>query len=97
MAKPLLVGADRYKLERLKLICEEELCRHMGVHSVAAMLALAEQHCCRVLKEACTRFLSEPGNLKAAMATRDFEQLKTGCHPALMELVMKQYIAATEA
>ncbi|XP_048574680.1 BTB/POZ and MATH domain-containing protein 1-like [Triticum urartu] len=97
MAKPLLVGADRYKLERLKLICEEELCRHIGVHSVAAMLALAEQHCCRVLKEACTRFLSEPGNLKAAMATRDFEQLKTGCHPALMELVMKQYIAATEA
>ncbi|KAM3400503.1 hypothetical protein ACQJBY_005392 [Aegilops geniculata] len=96
-AKPLLVAADRYKLERLKLICEEELCRHIGVHSVAAMLALAEQNCCRVLKQACTRFLSDPGNLKAAMATRGFEQLKTGCHPALMELLMKQYIAATEA
>ncbi|VAH13796.1 unnamed protein product [Triticum turgidum subsp. durum] len=98
MAKPLLVAADKYKLERLKLICEEELCGHIGVHSVvAAMLALAEQNCCRVLKEACTQFLSEPGNLKAAMATSDFEQLKTGCHHALMELVMKQYITATEA
>ncbi|KAE8820525.1 Speckle-type POZ protein-like protein [Hordeum vulgare] len=74
MAKPLLVAADRYKLERLKLMCEEELCRsgHIGVHSVAAMLALAEQHSCSVLKEACTHFLSEPGNLKAAMATRWF-------------------------
>ncbi|XP_020189970.1 BTB/POZ and MATH domain-containing protein 2-like [Aegilops tauschii subsp. strangulata] len=97
MAKPLLVAADRYKLERLKLICEEELCGHIGVQSVAAMLALAEQNSCRVLKEACTGFLSEPGNLKAAMATGDFEQLKTGCHPALMELLMKQYIAAIEA
>ncbi|XP_020178334.2 BTB/POZ and MATH domain-containing protein 1-like [Aegilops tauschii subsp. strangulata] len=84
MAKPLLVAADRYKLDRLKLICEEALCGHINIFSVGATLAFAEQHCCRVLKEACMHFLADPCNLEAAVATRSFDQLKAAYHPTLM-------------
>ncbi|KAK1692520.1 hypothetical protein QYE76_009217 [Lolium multiflorum] len=70
MAKPLLVAADRYKLERLKLICEDILCERINVQSVGATLAFADQHSCRLLKEACMEFLADPANLEAAVSTR---------------------------
>ena len=35
MAQHLLVATDRYNLERLKLICEEKLCKHIDAVSVA--------------------------------------------------------------
>jgi speckle-type POZ protein len=75
MAKPLLLAADRYKLERLKLICEDILCGHIDVKSVGATLAFADQHSCRMLKEACMEFLADPANLEAAVSTRGFEEL----------------------
>ncbi|WVZ82419.1 hypothetical protein U9M48_029685 [Paspalum notatum var. saurae] len=37
MAKHLLVPADRYAVERLKLMCEAVLCRSLGVENVATM------------------------------------------------------------
>jgi speckle-type POZ protein len=56
----LLVAADRYNLERLKLICEEKLCNHIDLHTVVTILVLAEQHHCDGLKKACFHFLSSP-------------------------------------
>ncbi|XP_047084824.1 BTB/POZ and MATH domain-containing protein 1-like [Lolium rigidum] len=90
MAERLLVAADRYMVEKLKRICEEALCKHIGMSSVADTLALAERHGCPVLKEACMQFISSPGNLVAVVATDGFEQLKTGCPPALVDLMAKQ-------
>nr|XP_020157719.1 BTB/POZ and MATH domain-containing protein 3-like [Aegilops tauschii subsp. strangulata] len=71
-AERLLVAADRYELEKLKLVCEEALCRHIGMGSVFATLALAERHRCPVLKEACMRFLSSSGNLETVIAMDGF-------------------------
>jgi speckle-type POZ protein len=57
MSQHLLVAADRYNLERLKLICEEKLCGYIAVAgTVATILTLAEQHNCHVLKKACFDF-----------------------------------------
>ncbi|EAY78556.1 hypothetical protein OsI_33654 [Oryza sativa Indica Group] len=42
----LLVAADRYKVERLKMICENELCKRIDGNNFEATLALAEQHHC---------------------------------------------------
>ncbi|CAL4991285.1 unnamed protein product [Urochloa decumbens] len=62
MHQHLLVAADRYNMERLKLICEDVLCKHIDTDIAATTLVLAEQHGCRGLKEACFKFLRRSGN-----------------------------------
>lgn len=90
MAQHLLVAADRYNLERLKLICVQKLCNSMDTSMVATTLALAEQHGCRGLKEVCFKFLGSAGNiLKAVMASDGFEHLRSSCPSVLKELVAK--------
>ncbi|KAL5231423.1 hypothetical protein ABZP36_030199 [Zizania latifolia] len=89
MAQHLLVAADRYNLERLKLICEDKLCKRIDVSSAATTLALAEQHHCSSLKKACLDFLYSPGNLKAVEQTDGFEHLATSCPVILRELIAK--------
>ncbi|XBI58835.1 hypothetical protein VPH35_040006 [Triticum aestivum] len=56
----LLVAANRYGLERLKLVCEEELCKRIDSETITTMSALADQHQCKRLKVACTEFKSSP-------------------------------------
>ncbi|XP_037425082.1 BTB/POZ and MATH domain-containing protein 3-like [Triticum dicoccoides] len=53
----LLAAADRFQLEKLKLLCVEALCKTIDANSVAAALALAERHGCPTLREACAQFL----------------------------------------
>lgn len=64
MAQHLLAAADRYALDRLKLLCEAKLCEDIAINTVATTLALAEQHHCFQLKAACLRFIAMPENLK---------------------------------
>jgi speckle-type POZ protein len=85
----MLVAADRYDLERLKLLCEEKLCKHIDVRTVGIILALDEQHHCEGLKKACFYFLSSPSNLTAAAATEGFQHLSTSCPSVMIELVAK--------
>ncbi|KAF8673686.1 hypothetical protein HU200_048435 [Digitaria exilis] len=66
----LLVAADRYALNRLKMICEVKLCGAINVATVEITLALAEKHQCDRLKEACLQFLAAPGNLRVVMGSR---------------------------
>ncbi|OEL16022.1 BTB/POZ and MATH domain-containing protein 2 [Dichanthelium oligosanthes] len=83
MARHLLVAADRYSLWRLKLICEDKLCNCISTSTVATTLALAEQHGCKGLKEACFKFLRSPGNLKTIMGSDRFQHL-TSSYPSLL-------------
>ena len=87
MAQGLLVAADRYAMERLKLICEEKLCGYIDVGTVATILTLAERHNCHGLKKACFDFLSVPENMRTAMATDDFKHLSRSCPAVMMELI----------
>ncbi|KAM3299880.1 hypothetical protein ACQJBY_041060 [Aegilops geniculata] len=89
MASHLLVAADRYNIERLKLICEHKLCSHIDANMVATSLVLAEQHCCNGLKEACLQFLASPSNLEAMMASDGYKHLKSSCPSALKELIAR--------
>ncbi|KAF2913673.1 hypothetical protein DAI22_10g103600 [Oryza sativa Japonica Group] len=87
MCQHLLVAADRYNLERLKLICEDRLCKHVGVGTVVNILTLAGQHHCDGLKKACLHFLGSPANLSAVLAGDGFEQLSRSCPSLVNELV----------
>ncbi|KAM3195118.1 hypothetical protein ACQJBY_071278 [Aegilops geniculata] len=89
MAGHLLVAADRYDVERLKLICEEKLCKHIDSDTVATSLALAEQHSCPGLKEACFEFLASPFNFEAMVASDGYEHLKSSCPSVLKELIAR--------
>jgi speckle-type POZ protein len=87
MCLHLLVAADRYNLERLKLICEDRLCKHVGVGTVVNILTLAGQHHCDGLKKVCLHFLGSPANLSAVLAGDGFEQLSRSCPSLVNELV----------
>jgi speckle-type POZ protein len=75
----LFVAADRYDIQQLKFICEKQLTEHIGVNSVASTLALAEQHHCNRLKEACLKFIQVQSLpcLDKVMATDDWEHITT--------------------
>ncbi|KAG2537977.1 hypothetical protein PVAP13_9NG269300 [Panicum virgatum] len=88
MFQHLLVAADKYNLERLKLICEDKLCKYIDVGTVATILALTEQHHCHGLKKACFDFLSSPTNLRAVVVTDGFKHLKRSCPAIMDELIL---------
>ncbi|KAK1630573.1 hypothetical protein QYE76_004888 [Lolium multiflorum] len=87
MYQHLLVAADTYGMERLKLICEDKLCKHIDVGTVANILALAEAHRCHVLRSACLAFLGRKANLTAVMASDGFEHLNASCPSLVKELL----------
>ncbi|XP_013606143.1 PREDICTED: BTB/POZ and MATH domain-containing protein 1-like isoform X1 [Brassica oleracea var. oleracea] len=91
VAQHLLAAADRYALERLKVICESRICEGITVNTAATTLALAEQHHCFQLKAVCLKFVSLPENLKAVMQTDGFDYLKKSCPSLLTELL--KYVA----
>ncbi|PKI73310.1 hypothetical protein CRG98_006248 [Punica granatum] len=55
----LLAAADKYGLERMRLMCESRLCKEISINSVARILALAD--CCHAkeLKAVCLKFAAE--------------------------------------
>ncbi|GJN25577.1 hypothetical protein PR202_gb13422 [Eleusine coracana subsp. coracana] len=84
MAQHLLVAADKYNMDRLKLICADTLSKCVDTSLVATTLVLAEQHGCHGLKEACFKFLKSPVNMTATMAGDGFQHLKRS-FPNLVE------------
>lgn len=91
MAQHMLAAADRYGLERLKLLCEAKLCEDVAINNVATTLALAEQHHCLPLKAECLKFVALRENLRAVMQTDGFEYLKVSCPSVITELL--EYVA----
>ncbi|PKA46112.1 BTB/POZ and MATH domain-containing protein 3 [Apostasia shenzhenica] len=63
MVQHLLVAADRYGLDRLKLLCESKLSEEINADIVASTMLLAEQHNCAYLKYVCLKFISAKENL----------------------------------
>ncbi|KAL3626060.1 BTB/POZ and MATH domain-containing protein 2 [Castilleja foliolosa] len=91
MSQHLLAAADHYGLDRLRLLCEANLCEDVAINTVATTLALAEQHHCFQLKAVCLKFVALPENLRAVMQTDGFEYLKESCPHVLTELL--EYVA----
>ncbi|KAG8125093.1 putative Speckle-type POZ protein [Naja naja] len=58
MADSLLAAADKYALERLKIMCEEALCSNLSVENVADILILADLHSAEQLKAQAIDFIN---------------------------------------
>ncbi|CAM0901439.1 unnamed protein product [Alopecurus aequalis] len=89
--KHLLVAADRYDLQRLKFLCENQLSENIGMSSLASTLALADQHHCHKLKEACFKFIQvqTPDCLAKAMATDGWKNFFSTHISVMSELIGK--------
>jgi speckle-type POZ protein len=85
----LLVAADRYGLDRLKAICEGMLSERIDVQTVGTTLALAEQHHCVQLKNACIGYLSSQDVLRVAKDTDGFKHLIMSCPLIMMDILEK--------
>jgi speckle-type POZ protein len=88
MAQHLFDAADRYGLDRLKIICVGKLSDGITVDTAAAMLALAEQHNCLQLKANCLEFiLRKPATLDAVLATDGYEHLESSYPSVVIDLL----------
>ncbi|XP_047060487.1 BTB/POZ and MATH domain-containing protein 2-like [Lolium rigidum] len=75
MFQNLLVAADRYALDRLKIICAQKLWEKVSVDTVSTILACAETHNCHELKNKCIDFFSAEENFKEAIFTDGYAML----------------------
>ncbi|CAN6163133.1 unnamed protein product [Urochloa humidicola] len=88
MAQHLLVAADRYGLDRLKLICEGKLADGIVIATAAMTLVLAEQHNCSLLKAKCVDFIARSREtLDAVLATDGYKHIVESCPSVLTELL----------
>ncbi|KAL6659256.1 hypothetical protein ACP70R_003296 [Stipagrostis hirtigluma subsp. patula] len=93
MIRHLLVAADRYAVDRLNMICQNILCENLDVETVGTTMALAYQHNCERLKDACLEFITSSTNvMDAVVATQAYKNLKTTCPSALADAFEKSMI-----
>jgi speckle-type POZ protein len=84
----LLVAADSYGVERLKLMCEEKLCERVSAGTASTVLALAEQHQCHGLRKACLDIIGSAANRMAFVSDDGFEDLCRSCPSLIKDLII---------
>uniref|UniRef100_A0A0D9X5K0 BTB domain-containing protein n=1 Tax=Leersia perrieri TaxID=77586 RepID=A0A0D9X5K0_9ORYZ len=89
MIRQLLVASDRYAVDRLKLLCQSVLCKNLNIQNVATTLALADQHQCDKLKDACLEFMSCSKKMKGVVASKGYADLQRTA-PSVLADVMAQ-------
>lgn len=93
MAQDLLVAADLYGLDRLRLMCERTLWQRVrtdGVGSAMSTLAMVNgRDNCRELQDLCIGYVAD--DWEAATVTEEYRELKTTC-PTLLSNVLESVI-----
>ena len=81
MAHALLAAADKFGLERLKLLCEDALCRDLSVENAAQALVLADLHGAGQLKTQALAFVTD--HASEVSETSSWKTME-GSHPHLV-------------
>lgn len=59
LASKLLAVADKYRLDRLRMMCESYMCKDITIDSVSHILSLADRYHALDLKALCLKFAAE--------------------------------------
>ncbi|KAM0829863.1 hypothetical protein ACQ4PT_066597 [Festuca glaucescens] len=89
MIKHLLATADRYALDRLKLVCAQKLWESVSVDTVADALSCADVYSCQELRSRCIDFVMAEKNFKKTVLTESFMSLMQNFPSILAELRAK--------
>ncbi|XP_008546874.1 speckle-type POZ protein isoform X2 [Microplitis demolitor] len=81
MADDLLAAADKYALERLKVMCEEALSTNLAIENVAEIFILADLHSADQLKHQAIDFINT--HATDVMDTQGFKTM-VNTHPHLI-------------
>ncbi|XP_062537360.1 speckle-type POZ protein-like isoform X3 [Armigeres subalbatus] len=73
LADRLLVAADKYALDHLKVMCEQALCAGLTTNRAIELLALAELYNASQLKRLVTQYLDD--NTKEIMETTEWKKM----------------------
>ncbi|PUZ50652.1 hypothetical protein GQ55_6G075400 [Panicum hallii var. hallii] len=80
IVKHLLVAADRYAMERMKLVCASILSRRLDVESVSTTLALTDRYSCGKLKDACIQYIISSNGSGGKPRVRGAQEGVSCCH-----------------
>ncbi|XBI11887.1 hypothetical protein VPH35_138848 [Triticum aestivum] len=84
-----LAAADRYSLERMRLLCESALHETIDVENAACTLEVADRHHCPQFKAFCVDYIVSPGVLTDVLTTEGYKQLKAN-YPSLLVDVLEK-------
>ncbi|KAF8692007.1 hypothetical protein HU200_039954 [Digitaria exilis] len=82
----LLAAADRYAVDRQKMMCQSILSKNLSMENVATALALADQHNCDKLKEVCIE-LNMMDDMNALVSTQGYANLKRACPSVFADIL----------
>ncbi|WVZ92097.1 hypothetical protein U9M48_038187 [Paspalum notatum var. saurae] len=94
MFERLLAAADRYALDRLKVLCAQKLWDNVSVDTVAYVLGCAEMYSCPELKSKCIGFFAQEENFAKAVLTEGFVRLVQQFPSIIFELREKCHTAS---
>jgi speckle-type POZ protein len=81
------VAAERYAMDRLKLMCQNILVGDkLDVENVATTLGLAYQYNCDRLKDVCIEFVMNLEDKNAVMETEVYANLRRTCPSVIVEV-----------
>ncbi|XBJ06987.1 hypothetical protein VPH35_012568 [Triticum aestivum] len=70
----LLAAADRYALDRLKLICVQKLWDNVSMDTVTDIQACAEMYNCLELKDKCIDFIAKEKKVKKSLVSKTIQR-----------------------
>lgn len=73
-AEEVLAIAEKYNVQNLKMICEENLSSNLSANNICHITAFADLYSADTLKNACFEFICE--NSKSILKSNDWETLK---------------------
>lgn len=89
MAEKLLIAAEKYKVEGLKKLCEEQLCKNLNTHNAFATLSFANEQGLHELSSVTAKFIASHGT--GILSTDEFKDVESKLNNSLLDIFHAYY------